>query len=48
MKSVTAHFEFSGWFWIAATIVLVGVLGFAWRKELAVLVEHVRQQNEVR
>ena len=47
MPRVTAHFDFSGWFWIAGTLIVLGVLAFAWRKEIAVLVERVRQQNEV-
>lgn len=43
MGNVTAHFDFSGTFWIVVALLLVGGLAFYWRDELRAAVEKMRQ-----
>ncbi len=46
MKSVTAHFEFSGPFWLLVSLVIAGGFAVYFREELKSLFERLEQNSQ--
>ena len=45
VRAVTAHFEFSGAFWVLFVLLVLGGFAIAYRKELALLFDRLEQQT---
>ena len=45
MRVVTAHFEFSGAFWVLLVLLVLGGFAIAYRKQLASLFDRLEQQT---
>ena len=46
MGNVTAHFDFSGGFWLVVLLAVAGALSFVWRDEIKLVFQRMRDQAE--
>ena len=46
MDKITAHFDFSGRFWLVVLLAVAGALSFVWRDEIKLAFQRMRDQAE--